>query len=310
MLGVYREVAEDMMRIPLIPGEKSEGERFPGAVETHTIEAMMQDGRALQAGTSHYLGQNFAKAANIDFQDENGQQQLVHTTSWGVSTRLVGGLIMTHADDDGLRLPPVIAPHQVVILPIIRDEIARGPVMEACQALAKRLGQQSFADAPVRAFVDTRDDSASNKRWAWIKKGVPLVCEIGPRDLEKGSLALFKRDLPPTEKSFPAQDEFVAHVAHHLGEIDTALYEQAKSFRDAMSRDDITTLEDLRAHFTGENKTGFVRAKWCGEKGTEGALDDLGVTIRCIPYDQSGTAGKCVLTGKDATTDIILAKAY
>ena len=209
MLGVYREVAEDMMRIPLIPGEKSEGERFPGAVETHTIEAMMQDGRALQAGTSHYLGQNFAKAANIDFQDENGQQQLVHTTSWGVST-----------------------------------------------------------------------------------------------------LALFKRDLPPTEKSFPAQDEFVAHVAHHLGEIDTALYEQAKSFRDAMSRDDITTLEDLRAHFTGENKTGFVRAKWCGEKGSEGALDDLGVTIRCIPYDQSGTAGKCVLTGKDATTDIILAKAY
>ncbi|MBP5856607.1 proline--tRNA ligase [Marivibrio halodurans] len=310
MLEVYRQVVEDMMRIPLIPGEKSPGERFPGAVETHTIEAMMQDGRALQAGTSHYLGQNFAKAANIAFQDETGQQKLVHTTSWGASTRLVGGLIMTHSDDDGLRLPPIIAPHQIVILPIIRDESARGPVMEACQKLAGQLGQQRFAGEPVRAFVDTREDSAANKRWAWIKKGVPIICEIGPRDLENGTLALFRRDLAPNEKSFPKQEDLVAQAAAYLGEIDQALFDQANAFRKAQSRDDITDFADLKAHFAGENKTGFVRAKWCGDPGSEGGLDEFGVTIRCIPHEQSGTAGKCVLTGKDATTDVILAKAY
>jgi len=310
MLEVYREVVEDMMRIPLIPGEKSQDERFPGAVETHTIEAMMQDGRALQSGTSHYLGQNFAKAADIDFQDENGQMQLVHTTSWGVSTRLVGGLIMTHGDDDGLRLPPIIAPHQVVILPIIRDEAARAPVMAACEKLMADLNAQSFAGEAVRAFIDTRDDAASNKRWNWIKKGVPMICEIGPRDLEKGSLALFKRTLPPGEKSFPAQEDFIAAVTDHLEEIDTALFDQAKAYRDAQMRTDITSFDDLKAHFTGENKTGFVRVKWCGEAGTETALDDFGVTIRCIPYDQSGTTGACVITGRDATTEVILAKAY
>eukprot|EP00752_Nemacystus_decipiens_P015434 g13765.t1 len=310
MLEVYREVAEDLMRIPLIPGQKSAGERFPGAVETHTIEAMMQDGRALQAGTSHYLGQNFSKAADIAFQDETGQQQLVHTTSWGVSTRLVGGLIMTHGDDDGLRLPPIIAPHQVVILPIIRDESARGPVMEACHALAKRLEAQHFAGEPVRAFVDVRDDSAANKRWGWIKKGVPLICEIGPRDLEKGSLALYKRTLPANEKSFPEQDVFVAQVAHHLEETDTALFERAKAYRAEQTRDDITDFDALKAHFDGENKTGFVRAKWSGKPGTEDAFGDFGVTIRCIPYEQTGTPGKCIVTGDEATTDVILAKAY
>jgi len=310
MLEVYRELVEDMMRIPLIPGQKSVGERFPGAVETHTIEAMMQDGRALQAGTSHYLGQNFAKAANIVFQDETGRQQLVHTTSWGVSTRLVGGLIMTHSDDDGLRLPPIIAPYQVVVLPIIRDDSARGPVLEACERLVARLNDQSFAGAPVRAYLDRRDDHAATKRWNWIKKGAPLICEIGPRDIEKGSLALYKRTLAPGEKSFPDQGEFVTAVGDHLAEIDATLFAQAKAYRAEQMHDDLTSFEALKAHFEGENKTGFVRAKWSGAAGSEDKLGEFGVTIRCIPYDQTGATGKCIVTGEEATTDVILAKAY
>lgn len=308
MLGVYRAVVEDCMAIPVIPGTKSAGERFPGADETHTIEAMMQDGRALQAGTSHYLGQNFARAADIAFQDKDGGMQYVHTTSWGASTRLIGALIMVHADDDGLRLPPRIAPSQVVILPIVRDEAQRATVVDACQALAARLRGERFADQPVRAQVDLRDDNAATKRWAWVKKGVPLICEIGPRDLETGQVAVHDRLDIDARAAFVDRDAFVASVPARLAATQEKLLAEAQARQTDRTRTDITDAAALKAFF--DRGLGFVRAKWSEDPDSEEKLRAAGVTIRCLPYDQTGTEGTCVLTGKPATVDAVFAKAY
>jgi prolyl-tRNA synthetase len=308
MLGVYRRVVEDCMAIPVIPGLKSVSERFPGADETHTIEAMMQDGRALQAGTSHYLGQNFSKAASIAFQDRDGEKRLVHTTSWGASTRLIGALIMVHADDDGLRLPPTIAPYQVVILPIIRDEANRDTVVEACRTVADRVGKQLYAGESVRCFVDLREDAAANKRWNWIKKGVPFICEIGPRDIESGQVSVHKRLDIEAKSTAYAIDAFVAGVSEGLEAVQLRLINEAIGFRKLMTRSNIDDFEALKGFF--EKERGFVRAKWCGDPASETALSELGVTIRCLPYNQTGSQGRCVVTGLPATTDAIFAKAY
>jgi len=308
MLGVYREVVEDCMAIPVVPGVKSAGERFPGADETHTIEAMMQDGRALQAGTSHYLGQNFSKAADISFQDRYGGTQFVHTTSWGASTRLIGALIMVHADDDGLRLPPRIAPSQVVILPIIRDEAQRETVESACQALADKLRGQSYAGEAVRVQVDLRDDGAATKRWNWVKKGVPLICEIGPRDIESGQVAVYNRLDIDAKAAFTPQDEFVASVPSLLEATQSKLLAEARGFQAGMTRTDIADAAGMKAFF--EKNLGFVRGKWSEDPDSEEKLRELGVTIRCLPYDQTGTPGTCILTGKPATLDAVFAKAY
>ncbi|MCB0315366.1 MAG: proline--tRNA ligase, partial [Calditrichaeota bacterium] len=183
MLNIYAEFAEDFMAMPVIKGEKTESERFPGALRTYCIEAMMQDRKALQAGTSHFLGQNFAKAADIQFLDQNGQQAFAWTTSWGVSTRLIGAMIMAHSDDDGLVLPPKLAPQQVVILPVIHDEAQRGEILDYCRQLRKELGACSFAGKPVAAIIDERDMRGGEKMWSWIKKGVPVRVEVGAREL-------------------------------------------------------------------------------------------------------------------------------
>ena len=193
MLNVYVDFYRDVMALPCIPGEKTPGERFPGAVNTYTFEAMMQDGKALQAGTSHYLGQNFSKAANISFQNKSGEMEFAHTTSWGVSTRLIGGLVMGHSDDDGLRLPPAIAPQQVVIVPILRDEAEATRIMLYCEQVASQLRGQNYLGQPVRVKIDSRDLPGPDKRWQWIRKGVPLILEIGPRDVEGGNVALTRR---------------------------------------------------------------------------------------------------------------------
>ncbi len=193
MLEVYRRFAESFLAMPVITGEKPEEERFPGAVMSLSIEAMMQDGKALQAGTSHYLGQNFAKAAEIDFLDKDGERQLVHTSSWGVSTRLLGALIMSHGDDVGLRLPPTVAPQQVVVIPVLRgkdDDAVRAEV----EAVAAELREQTFQGKPVRVLADFRDREGQAKRWEWTRKGVPLIIEIGPRDLDQGVVAVRRRD--------------------------------------------------------------------------------------------------------------------
>ena len=224
MLECYRSLAEDFMAIPVICGEKSEGERFPGAVATHTIEAMMQDGRALQAGTSHNLGQNFAHAAKISFLSKEGTQETPHTTSWGASTRLIGALIMVHSDDDGLRLPPRLAPQQVVIIPIDRDESRRDEVHAACRDLAARIKGQVFAGETLRAKVDDRDMKGSDKRWGWIKKGVPLVLEIGPRDIDNGVVAAFHRDnMDSGMQSTPVED-FLSNLPQTLEAMQTGMF--------------------------------------------------------------------------------------
>jgi prolyl-tRNA synthetase len=309
MLGVYRRVVEGDMRIPVIPGAKTPRERFPGADETYTIEAMMQDGRALQAGTSHFLGQNFAKAANIQFQDKEGGLRHAFTTSWGSSTRLIGALIMTHSDDDGLRLPPRMAPRQIVIIPILRDEAGRDAVIEAARALAERLAALRFDGEPVRVQVDLKDDSSANKRWGWIKKGVPLIVELGPRDIAAGTVALTRRDVIGEKRSL-ATAEFVAETPVLLDAVDQALLSQALEYRRSRMVEGVTSFADLSAHFGQDTGTGFVIGKWSGDPDIEESLAPLGVTIRCLPNEQSGTEGKCLITGEAATIDAVYAKAY
>ncbi len=311
MLEVYQKLAEEWLSIPVIPGEKSASERFPGAVETHTIEAMMQDGKALQAGTSHYLGTNFAEAASIKYQDKDGGESLVHTTSWGVSTRMIGALIMTHGDDDGLRVPPTVAPHQIVILPIARDDEAAARVLPAAKELAERLNKETAFGEPVRAHVDKRDINAGEKRWGWIKKGVPLIVELGPKDMDQGTVMLTRRtDI--AAKGPQDTDVFVGAAPEHLEAIQKQLFEEAKTLSDDRLVTDITDFDTFKAFFDTEDsaKLGFVRAKWCGDTDSEAALKALSVTIRCLPYDQDGKEGVCVVTSKPATIDAIFAKAY
>src|ERR1700744_5738337 len=194
MLEVYRAFAEDVLAMPVIAGEKPAHERFPGAANTYSIEAMMQDGKALQAGTAHYLGTNFAEAQSIRYQTEAGDLAFAHTTSWGVSTRLVGGVVMTHGDDDGLRLPPIVAPRQIVLIPMLRDKPEDAGVLEFCEALAAELNRAQAFGEPVRALVDRKSGRAIDKRWAWIKRGVPVICDIGARDVAAGNVSYIRRD--------------------------------------------------------------------------------------------------------------------
>ncbi len=321
MLEVYREVVEEHMAIPVVTGAKSESERFPGAVDTLCIEALMQDGRALQAGTSHYLGQNFSRAANIRFQAEDGEWHHPHTTSWGVSTRLIGALIMTHSDDDGLRLPPRIAPRHVVILPVIRDEETRADVLDYAETVAARIGAAQFDGAPVRVKLDTRDMPAPEKKWEWIRKGAPVLLEVGPRDIAEAKAAFARRDRLGDKKAILPIDEIAATMGDTLEAIQQGLYDAALAFQNARTRTDIATFEDFAAHFgpkgegdrTGfDSEVGFVRAPWCGTAESEDKLDALGVTIRCLPFDQPDpdSLGPCVLTGGKAVTEALFAKAY
>jgi len=311
MLEEYRALAEDWLAIPVIAGEKSASERFPGAVETHTIEAMMQDGKALQSGTSHYLGTNFAKAANIKFQNKDGGESFAETTSWGVSTRLIGAIIMTHGDDDGLRVPPTVAPRQIVILPIARDDAAAALVLPAADALAAKLNTAQVFGNAVRAHVDKRDIKAGEKRWNWIKKGAPLIVELGPRDLDQGTVMVTQRtDI--YGKAPHDLDDFTKNAVTLLESIQAQLFDQAKAYRDARVHTDITDFAAFKAFFTNETHTsaGFVRAYWDESANSEATLKDLAVTIRCLPYDQPAKPGLCVLTGNPATKQAIFAKAY
>jgi len=311
MLEEYRRLAEEWLAIPVIPGEKSALERFPGAVETHTIEAMMQDGKALQAGTSHYLGQNFSRAADIKYQNKEGGESFVETTSWGVSTRLIGAMIMTHGDDDGLRVPPPVAPRQVVILPIARDEAAAARVIPCADELAAKLCNTVAFGNTVRAFVDKRDLNAGEKRWSWIKKGAPIIVELGPRDLDQSTVMVTKRtDI--YGKCSQNLDEFTSSLGAQLQAIQDTLFEEAKAYQTSRIRTDITDFESFKKFFNKEKygTAGFVRAYWDESAASEESIKPLGVSIRCLPYDQPDTPGVCVLTGNPATKQAIFAKAY
>lgn len=318
MLEQYRSLIEDNMAIPVILGRKSEDEKFAGAEVTLTLEAMTQDGRALQMGTSHYLGQNFAKASNIMFQSEKGTREHVHTTSWGVSTRLIGGLIMAHSDDIGLRLPPRIAPKQIVIVPILRGDPADAAVSDYAAALEADLKKLSFADEPVRAMVDKRNRPAPDKKWDWIKKGVPILIEIGPRDVDGKKVAMRLRTSDNPKAEFLDRDAFVTAATVMLENVQTTLFNQAKSYRDANIRTDITDFAAFKKYFEPKNeflgangKVGFVRAPWSGDiDATTPLLKELAVTIRCLPLEQGKNLGPCVITGKKAVTEAIFSRNY
>jgi prolyl-tRNA synthetase len=311
MLDVYRDFAEQVLAIPVIPGEKPESERFPGADVSLTIEAMMQDGKALQSGTSHYLGQNFSKAMGMEFTDEDGQQKLCHTTSWGVTTRLVGAVVMTHSDDNGLRLPPRVAPQQVQIVPITRDDPA--PVLAAAEELGAELSGREWSGGPVRSEVDTRDRKPAEKRWEWIRKGVPLVIELGERDLDQGVVTVTRRDDDSLSRDAIPRDGIGDAVVGVLGDMQVGYREQADVRLRERTRDDITTLEQFREFFSGDetDSGGFVKAPWCEDPATEEVMAELGVSVRCIPFGETLPPDpRCVITGGPATTVAIFAKAY
>ncbi|MHA7840900.1 MAG: proline--tRNA ligase [Gammaproteobacteria bacterium] len=315
MLDVYANFSEEILAMPVIKGEKICIERFPGAVNTYCIEAMMQDRKALQAGTSHFLGQNFAKASNIQFQSETGQREYVWTTSWGTSTRMVGGLIMTHSDDDGLVLPPRVAPYHVVIIPIYRNEEERQRVLEYCERLQNRLKEQDYARAPVRVHLDSREINGGEKSWYWIKKGVPLRLEVGPRDMAKNSVFMGRRDIPPREKESLSIDTIVENTPALLEDIQRTLLQRAKDFQQTHSYE-INDYESFKAFFTPNNKDkpeihgGFVYSYAIDDPSIEEYIKPLKVTARCIPLDQEEKPGTCIFTGKPATKKIIFAKAY
>lgn len=314
MLAVYRDFADSFLAMPVLTGEKPEEERFPGAVMTLSIEAMMQDGKALQAGTSHYLGQSFAEATEITFLDREGERGLVHTASWGVSTRLLGALIMSHSDDVGLRLPPTVAPQQVVIVPIPRGE--DGPaVLAAAEELAAEIGELSFEGAPVRVSADLRDREPPDKRWEWTRKGVPLVLELGPRDLKEGVVALRRRDAGDAKPEFLERSRVAAAIPALLAEIQGSYHRAGAERLSSRTRRDVTDLDGFREWFDTDpadaSAGGFLRAPWSEAPESAEILEELKVTVRCLPSDQDLPAGaRCVLTGKPAVTEAIFAKAY
>lgn len=299
---VYADFVEKEMAIPVIRGLKSEKEKFPGALRSYCIEAMMQDGRALQAGTSHNLGQNFARAFDITYTDQHNTIQYAWTTSWGVSTRLIGALIMTHSDDEGLVIPPHLAPTQVVVVPIYRNDAERSTVMEAVQRMtAKWKGRLRFK-------VDDRDNLTPGFKFnEWELKGIPIRVEIGPKDIEKGSVAIARRDQPGREgKSFVPQEGLTNRLTALLEEIQQALYRRALTFRDARTAD-VTTYEELKQQV----EHGFARCYWAGTTEDEKRIqEETRATIRCIPLDQPQQAGRCIYTGKETTQQVIFARAY
>ena len=308
MLDVYATFAEQDLAIPVIKGRKTEAERFPGAVDTFCIEAMMQDGKALQAGTTHFLGQNFSRASGIKFQNADEQEEHAWTTSWGVSTRLVGALLMTHADDDGMVVPPKVAPSHAVILPIYRDADSRAAVMPFVEQLSARLRAERYGDRALEIEIDDRDIRGGEKNWGWIKRGVPLRIEVGPRDVEAGAVTLARRDRPVRDKETLAVDKLVAEAPALLDEMQRGLFERAAAFRREHTRN-VDTWEDLVATFSSD-EGGFAMAHWGGGPEVEEKLKELKATIRCIPLDGEDEPGRCVLTGAPSPRRVVMAKAY
>ena len=302
MQEIYAEFAENFMAMPVVKGAKSESERFAGALETYTIEALMQDGKALQAGTSHFLGQNFAKAFDVKFTSKEGKQEYVWATSWGVSTRLIGGLIMTHSDDKGLVLPPKLAPIQVVIVPIYKGEEQLAAISEKANIFVKELRKKG-----VSVKFDDRDTYRPGAKFAEYElKGVPVRIAFGGRDLENNTVEVARRDT--LEKQTISQDEVVNFVANLLEEIQENLFNKALNYR-SENTTLVDNFEDFKDIIT--NKGGFISAHWDGTEETENKIKDITkATIRCIPNDAKEELGSCVFTGKPSTKRVLFAKAY
>jgi len=299
MLEVYREFAENVLAIPMITGQKTEKEKFAGALRTYTMEALMQDGKALQAGTSHNLGQHFAKVFDIQYLDKDGQLKYVYQTSWGVSTRLIGGIIMVHGDERGLVLPPKVAPIQVVIVPIA---FHKGGVLEKANEI-----YQELKNGGIRVELDDRDTQSPGWKFnEWELKGVPIRLEIGPKDIEKNQVVLVRRD--NLEKSFVSMDNLAETVKDMLDEVHNGLYQKALAMREEHTHVAHNMEEFVDAL---ENKKGFVKAMWCGNRGCEDKVkEETSATIRCIPFEQEKLNDKCICCGGEAKHMVYFAKAY
>jgi prolyl-tRNA synthetase len=302
MLEVYAEFAETFMALPIIKGRKSEGERFPGAVDTYCIEAMMQDGKALQAGTSHFLGQNFAKAFDVQFTNREGKLDYVWGTSWGVSTRLMGALVMAHSDDDGLVLPPKLAPIHVVIVPIFKHEEELNKIAEKANEIAASLKKLGYT-----VKFDNRDTHKPGFKFAeWELKGVPVRLAIGPRDMENGTVEVARRDTK--EKQVMKIDEVATKIPALLDNIQENIYNKALAFRTNLTTK-VETYEEFKKVL--DEKTGFVLAHWDGTPETEAAIkEETKATIRCIPLDAVAEAGTCIYSGKPSNKRVLFARAY
>ena len=321
ILELYRSFAERCLALPVIAGEKPENERFPGAVETWSIEAMMQDGKALQAGTSHFLGTNFAQAQNIRFQNAEGQLELANTTSWGVSTRMIGGVIMVHGDDDGLRVPPVIAPWQVVIVPMLRDTPDDETIIAYCKDLRDALATQAALGERVRALLDLKSAKAATKRWGWVKKGAPVIIEVGGRDVAGGNVSVIRRDRlyradGKLDSNVLNKDDFVASIDQLLTEIQDSLFIEADARLKANIKpvDDWATVESMFADSV--KNPGWADVAW--SKPTGAALDaiverlkTLKLTIRNAPQGQTGHPGApCIFSGEPAVERVLIGRSY
>lgn len=306
MLDVYENFAENVMAMPVIKGEKTASERFPGAVNTYCIEAIMQDKKALQAGTSHFLGQHFAKGFNIKYLSEKGQEEYVWTTSWGVSTRLIGGLIMTHSDDNGLVLPPKLAPLHVVILPIIHKETDKESILRYCDQLADELRGLYFHHRRLAVEVDTREMAGGEKAWSWVKKGVPIRLEIGNKEATTNTVFKGRRDREYKDKHSQPRSAFIAEVLHELNEIQENLHQKARAFQ-KKNIIPVQSKEEFYQLFEGAG--GFAKAYFNGDADIEAKIkQDLNVTVRCIPFEHHH--GKCIFTGDGNAVEMIFAKAY
>ena len=313
MLNVYADFAENTMAMPVIRGEKTPDERFPGAISTLTIEAMMQDRKALQAGTSHFLGQNFSRVQGIKFQNKEGHEEFAWTTSWGVSTRLVGALIMTHSDDDGLVLPPKLAPRHIVLLPIYKDDGQRAQVLAYCDELKQQLESQQYQEKPIRVQIDDRDLRGGEKKWYHVKRGVPLRAEIGPRDIEQNAVFLARRDTGSRD-SIP-RGELVETIDALLDEIQQNLFQRALQIRAENSRT-MENVADFEEFFTAQNTEkpeihgGFVSAHWAPDAETAKLLAKLKVTVRCIPLEADSEPGTCIFSGQPSLQRVVFGKSY
>ncbi len=316
ILDIYARFAEEFLAIPVIKGKKTESEKFPGAVSTYTFEAMMQDKKALQGGTSHFLGQNFAKASDIKYQGKDGKEEYVWTTSWGVSTRLIGALIMAHSDDNGLVLPPKIAPSHIAIIPIYRNDEQQKEVLNFIDKLKNKIKPLRYFENKIRIKLDDRDLTGGEKVWHWIKKGIPIRLEIGPRDIQQNSVFMGRRDKNPNEKEGINVDDFIRNLIPILDEIQNNIFQKALKFREKniVKIDDKT---EFYKFFTSKNKKnpeihgGFACSHWCENPDCEEQIKtDLKVSIRCIPLDAIKEEGECIYCGNKSNKRIIFAKSY
>jgi prolyl-tRNA synthetase len=309
MLDIYERFTIEHLAIPVIKGEKCSWERFPGAVSTFTIEAMMQDGKALQAGTSHFLGQNFAQASDIRFVNKEGVKELAWTTSWGVSTRLIGAMIMAHGDDDGLVIPPLVAPTQVIIVPIIRSEQDAETILAYCDKLHKQISRKRLKGQNLRVSVDKRDMNGGEKKWYHIKHGVPVRVEVGIKELEQNTISYVCRN--DSKKTLNVEmNSFVKDLPKTLQTIQEGMLESSRK-KLSDNTETATTLDNFKQAFNRSRKLNkFVLAPFIDDAKVEKAISELGVTVRCIPLAQPKVAATCIFTGQPTKSWALYAKSY